>query len=117
MNTGAETLLEGADGALNFPNVAVGGNDVHGGRQNIATDTLELTVSVQVAHSETTAGVELDHSKGFAQDGGPGPVGDRNGGAETDAPARSYGKTAWPCTKKNQGRGSRFDGGQGQVEE
>jgi hypothetical protein len=55
---GAKTLLDGADGAVDFTNVSVGSNESEMNIGEIVLDTLKLGVAVYVSDSETLGSVE-----------------------------------------------------------
>jgi hypothetical protein len=75
MNAGTQPLLDGADGALDFADVAVSGDYVEVNWLECTAEALKLTVGMNVDDSETAAGVHLDNVGDCGEDGGVFAVG------------------------------------------
>jgi hypothetical protein len=70
MNARAEPVFDGPNGALDFANVAVGGNHIKVDGENGGTETVKLVVGMDSSDSETATVVQFDDSKDLFQDGG-----------------------------------------------
>ena len=81
----AQAFFDGAYGALDLADVAVGGNNVECNRQEGGSRALELVVTVHVANDEASRCVAIDGGSEFLQYGGLRTVGYWVRGAETDA--------------------------------
>lgn len=81
MSHGPETLLDCADGPLNFTNVAISGNDIEvDGGKNV-TDALEFVVPVYVGNSKTALLIKMDDAFEFSLNSGSGAIRDSGDGA------------------------------------
>jgi hypothetical protein len=78
----SKTLLDGADGPLNFANVAVSGNNVKVNVREMVADAFKFMIAVDVAEKETALRILVDDGSERTNNGGPGPVGDWCNGAE-----------------------------------
>jgi hypothetical protein len=75
MDTCAEAFFHSPDGPLNLTDVTVGGDHVEVDRAEGVTEAIELVVGVYIGNSKTARGIQLDHGKEFAQNGGVFAVG------------------------------------------
>ena len=80
MDGGTQALLDGADGALDFADVAVGSDDVDGNGVDVGADAVELVVSMEAGDLKTASLVTGKITAKFGEDGAPGPVRDASDG-------------------------------------
>ena len=66
VDTRAQSLLDGADRAFDFSNMAVGGDHVDVDGVDVVADVRKLGIDVKVANPETTTGVQLDNRQNFS---------------------------------------------------
>ena len=81
VNTGTQTLFHGANGAFNLTDVAVGGNNIEGNRENLFVDAVKLIIGVHPTNAETTKGVGLENGRKVGENGAFVAIGDRSSGA------------------------------------
>lgn len=79
----SKTLLDGADGPLNFANVAVRGDNVEVNVREMIADAFKFMIAMDVAEKETTLRILVDDGSERTNNGGAGPVGEWCNGAET----------------------------------
>ena len=82
MDACAKTLLDGANGPLNLPDVAVGGDHVKMGRMDGIMEAGKFMVSMDVSDLETTTCVEFDNGQDAPQHGGILAIRDRADGTK-----------------------------------
>ncbi len=86
VNARSQTLLERTDGAFDFANVTVRGNNVHLDGSKFIPNALKLAVGMDVSHVEAAGLVELDGRVRLAEDGVATPVSHGAHGAKTYVP-------------------------------
>jgi hypothetical protein len=84
VDSGTDSLLEGAYGTLNLTNVTVRGNHMHVDREDVLTDTFKFVVGMNVMNREAASMIQTYDRFGFAEDGGLGLIGDLTDSAETN---------------------------------
>ena len=101
MSTGADALLDRADGTLDFADVAVGGNEVEVHGLERVAHTGEYLVGMDVDNVETAVCVKADHGgEKLLLDGLKFAVGDRADGAEHEVAGDSVKETVTLNVKK-----------------
>ena len=68
MDAGAQEVLDGAYGAFDFADVAVGGNDVHFCWFDGVSDALEFAIGVHVLCAKGPVAVDLDRRQDAFKD-------------------------------------------------
>ena len=110
VHTGAETLLDRPNGALNLANVAIGGSDVHFDGTDFFANTFEFIVSMNVGNKQPAGTVKVDSGGKFSGNCRMSAIGNDADGAETDIPGDGVEETD-SLDKKNQRIASPCDSG------